>query len=410
MPDEEDQHQPAPDPAQDGGHPSGGQRDGGQQRSGGEQDRQQQDGTGRARRDRKRRRAIRAHAAQTGVAYSVAARQLAGFGVGPGETLASLGRTVYPVGLPGRWTVIARELRPAAVKLHDTRRAARLAGGRAVHLVERFPPGESHAGPCYAGDGLEDLLAMLYLVVVREAPGLVPAALDLAWTAELGEETAVDMECAEVDRAARLVLDDGIAGLWARVEDALRSGQANPSPAIRHDADRLSLVCRMFTMPVEGPDGEPYVLRAPWTGAAQILDALLVIADDGHAPGTRVRLTHPATPGPAAGTTTPAPPAPGTTTQARSQPREVTQVRQPAGKADQGRPEAREAAQDPPAAGAPLPGPPASGTIIGARWAAAGPPRGYEIRLDGDPATHTMRPEDLIVLPRQESTATALQV
>lgn len=301
---------------------------------------------GRSRRDRKRRRAIRAHAAQAGVAYSVAARQLAGAGVGPGETLASLGRTVYPTGVPGRWTIAARELRPADVKLRDARRAARLAGGRAAHLVERFPAGAGHAGPCYAGDGLEDLLAMLYLVVVREAPGLVPAALDLAWTAELGEETAVDIECAEVDRAARLVLDDGVAGLWGRVEGALRAGQDDADPAVRHDADRLSLVCRTFTMPVDGADGEPYVLRAPWDGAGQVLDALLVVADDGHAPGTRIRL---------------------------------------AGSA-------------------------AEGTIVGAAWGPAGPPLRYDIRLDADPAGRTVRPEDLVVLPGQESDAAALQV
>ncbi|MFF5228514.1 hypothetical protein [Dactylosporangium sp. NPDC000521] len=393
MPDEEDAHQPAPGSPEDTTAPD---RDAGHDGDAG----QQQGGSGRARRDRKRRRAIRAHAAQAGVAYSVAARQLAGAGVGPGETLASLGRTVYPVGLPGRWTVAARELRPTAVKLHDARRAARLAGGRAAHLVERFPPGESHAGPCYAGDGLEDLIAMLYLVVVREAPGLVPAALDLAWTAELGEETAVDIECAEVDRAARLVLDDGVAGLWGRVEDALRAGQDNPSPAVRHDADRLSLVCRMFTMPVEGADGEPYVLRAPWDGARQVLDALLVVADDGHAPGTRVRLAQAATTRPATGAATPGPPAAGAAAPGRAAAGGVTQRRPDAGAAD----------QEPQAAGAASSGPPAAGTIIGACWAAAGPPRGYEVRLDGDPATRTMRPEDLIVLPGQESTATALQV
>ena len=307
-----------------------------------------QDAPGGRRRDRKRRRAIRAHAAQAGVAYSVAARQLAGVGagVGPGEILASLGRTVYPVGVPGRWTIKARELRPAAVKLGDTRRAARLAGGRAAHLVGRFPAGDGPTGACYTGEGLEDLLAMLFLVVIREAPGLIPAALDLAWTAELGEETAVDMECAEVDRAARLVLDEGVAGLWGRVEDALRAGQDDGNPAVRHDADRLTLVCRAFTMPVEGADGEPYVLRAPWDGAGQVLDALLVVADDGHAPGTRIRLA----------------------------------------------------------------GSLSTGTIVGAAWGAVGPPRRYDVRLDTEHAARPMRPEDLVVLPGQESDAAALQV
>ncbi|MEV0128921.1 hypothetical protein AB0H83_10685 [Dactylosporangium sp. NPDC050688] len=341
---------PKPAMAQDGAAQDGAAQDGAAQdgaaQDGAAQDGAAQDGAGRGRRDRKRRRAIRAHAEQAGVAYSVAARQLAGAGVGPGEGLASLGRTVYPVDLPGRWSLGARERRPAGVKLGDARRAARLAGGRAAHLVERFPAGESSAGPCYAGQGLEDLLAMLYLVVVKEAPGLVPAALDLAWTAELGEETAVDIECAEVDRAARLVLDDGVAGLWGRVEDAVRAGQDDVSPAIRHDADRLTLVCRTFTMPVEGADGEPYVLRAPWQGAGQVLDALLVVAEDGHAPGTRVRL---------------------------------------AGSA-------------------------VAGTIVGVGWGAAGPPVRYEVQLDTEHAARTLRPEELVVLPGQESTATAERV
>jgi hypothetical protein len=295
----------------------------------------------RGRGDRKRRRAIRAHAAQAGVAYSVAARRLA---LGPGETLASLGRTVYPAGVPGRWTVEARERRPADVKLRDARQAARLAGGRAGHLMERFPAGEGPAGPCYAGEA--DLLAMLYLVVAREAPGLVPPPLDLAWTAELGEETAIDMECAELDRAARLVLADGAAGLWGRVEDGLRAGQGHADPALRHDADRLALVCRRYMTPVEGADGEPYVLRAPWDGTGQVLDALLVVADDGHAPGTRVRL---------AGT--------GTT-----------------------------------------------GTIVGAGWGASGPPRRYDILVDAEGTGRTVRPEELVVLPGQEADAAALHV
>ena len=264
-------------------------------------------------------RAIRAHAArEAGVAYSVAARQLAGVGPGRGESLASLGRTVYPVGVPGRWTIRDRERRPAHVKLGDTRRAARLAGGRAAHLVERFPAGEGHAGPCYAGDGLEDLLAMLYLVVVREAPGLVPAGLDLAWTAELGEETAVDMECADLDRAARLVLAGGVAGLWGRVEDALRGGQDDGSPAVRHDADRLTLVCRRFTMPVEGADGESVCAARPLGRRG---------SDPGRAAGRRRRRARAGHAGPAAGSL-------------------------------------------------------AQGTIIGAHWGPSGPPVRYDVRDD----------------------------
>src|SRR5258705_532202 len=158
--------------------------------------------------DRARRRAIRAHAAQAGVAYSVAARQLANAGIGPGESLASYGRTVYPVDVAGRWTLIGRELRAPAERLGDARLAARLPGGRARHLAERFPPGGGRAGDFYAGD-------------------------------------------------------------------------------------RLSVTWRSLMTPGEDAAGEPYVVRAPWHGVRQVLDALLVVAEDGHAPGTRIRLAQP---------------------------------------------------------------------------------------------------------------------
>ncbi|WP_432825354.1 hypothetical protein [Dactylosporangium sp. CA-092794] len=290
---------------------------------------------------------MRAHAAQTGLAYSAAARQLAAAGLGPGETLGNAGRTVYPVALShGRWTVIARELRPADAKLAGTREAARLPSGRAHHLTERFPPGETNGTIFYGGEFRTELLALVYLAVAHESPGLVPPPLDLAWTAELGEETAVDMACADADRAARALLADGAAARWHRIDSALTAAQHDPDPATRYAADLLTLAYRRLSTPVADPAGEPHVPTAPWPGVRQTLDALLVIADDGHAPGTRIRL-----PGQAP------------------------------------RPE---------------------GTLLGAHWPPTGSPTAYDIALDNDPTVHTVQPSEIVILPAQESDAPAL--
>ena len=189
-------------------------------------------------RSRARQRAIRARAAREGVPYSVAARQLA--------SPASQGRTIYPdTGDPHRDEVVAARARwTFQQRLADTRRAADLPYGRARHLADRFPPtrGEPGSGvrPLYAGTARADVLARLYEALADLAPPIG----DLAWEAELGEETAVDTVCAALDRAARRLID------------------ADPVPA-----DPLSLA-----------------------GARDTLDALLIVADDGHAPGTRVRL------------------------------------------------------------------------------------------------------------------------
>ncbi|MEV6924944.1 hypothetical protein AB0M46_10595 [Dactylosporangium sp. NPDC051485] len=298
-------------------------------------------------RDRARRRAVRAHAAETGVPYSIAARQLAAAGLAPGESLANAGRTVYPVALSrGRWTIVAREERPAEEKLATTRTAARLPAGRARHLADRFPPADAEGTPFYAGSLRAELLAMVYLAAAHEVPGLVPPPLDLAWTAELGEETALDTACADLDRAARLFLNDRPAERWHRIDAALAAAQHHPEPATRYAADLLTLAHRRLCTPTEDAAGEPQVPPAPWQGVGQTLDALLVVADDGHAPGTRIRL--------------------------------------------------------------PGKGPRREGTIQGAHWTASGSPIAYDITLDDDPAPRTVLPPDLVVLPAQESDAPAL--
>jgi hypothetical protein len=189
--------------------------------------------------DRARRRAIRALAAQMGVPYSVAARLIAD---------------------PHRALMFAhREQRPFHVRVRDTRDAAAPPLGRAAHLAARFPRLHTEAGRLYDGRDRQTVLAMLYAVVAYESPELMPAAEELAWVAELGEETAVDITCAGLDRAARLVFDDDEWRLWTRVE------------AISRD-----------------PGPRAVDLRSSLPGARQTFDAVLLAAHRLKVPGARV--------------------------------------------------------------------------------------------------------------------------
>jgi hypothetical protein len=249
--------------------------------------------------DRARKRAVRARAAKAGVPYSVAARQLTAVRSASGETLASQGRTVYPAGVDTyrQWLIDCRDRRSFDERLQDARRAAELPSGRAWHLSERFPPTRGEAGSgiglLYHGLRRQDGLALLYLVVAHESPGLVPAVGDLAWTAELGEETALDIACGDLDRAARRLLDQDRARLWPRIDAALDAGASDHRWQARDEVLRLRDVYRAMMTTQHGDDGEPLVTVAPLDGVRNILDAVLVVGDDGHAPGTRVRVLVP---------------------------------------------------------------------------------------------------------------------
>ena len=203
--------------------------------------------------DRARRRAIRALAAQMGVPYSVAARLIAD---------------------PHRALVFAhREQRPFHARVRDTRDAATPPLGRAAHLTARFPRLRTAVGRLYDGRDRGTVLAMLYAVVAHESPALLPAAEELEWVAELGEETAVDITCAGLDRAARLLLDGEQWGLWTRVEAALEAGDPRGEATI-------SLGRELRTVS----------LRGSLPGARQTLDAVLLAAHRLKAPGTAVCL------------------------------------------------------------------------------------------------------------------------
>jgi hypothetical protein len=117
-----------------------------------------------------------------------------------------------------------RERRGFALRQQDTRRAADLPLGRATHLAERFPPAD-HA-----------VLAMLYVLLEPCYPTLE----QLAWVAELGEETAVDFVCAGLDRAARHLLDHDPWQLCTRIEAALTAYETGADRAKRDVAKTLN--------------------------------------------------------------------------------------------------------------------------------------------------------------------------
>jgi hypothetical protein len=228
--------------------------------------------------DRARKRAIRALAAELGVAYSVAARLLAARTPAP----AGRPRAGFPIGDDEHraWMFAAREQRTFDSRVRDTRLAADLPLGRAAHLARRFPPLRATAGcgPLYSGEGRETTTAMLYAVLAHESPSLLPPAGELAWAAELGEEAAVDIACATLDRAARRLLDQDRWRLWVRVEAAVTAGEAAPERRVRDAAITLGRVLRSTS------------LRGSLDGVRHILDALLVEPYDCHPPGTRVRV------------------------------------------------------------------------------------------------------------------------
>ncbi|GIF22708.1 hypothetical protein BJ973_000932 [Actinoplanes tereljensis] len=228
--------------------------------------------------DRARKRAIRALAAELGVAYSVAARLLTAQTPAPAEPP----RPGFPIGGDEHraWMFAAREHRTFNARVRDTRLAAELPLGRAAHLATRFPPLRATAGigPLYHGEGRETALAMLYAVVAHESPHLLPPTDELTWAAELGEETAVDIACAAVDRAARRLLDLDRWQLWVRVEAALTAGEAERDRKVRDPAITLGRELRSTS------------LRSSLDGTRQILDALLVEPHHCHPPGERVRV------------------------------------------------------------------------------------------------------------------------
>jgi hypothetical protein len=224
--------------------------------------------------DRARRRAIRAHAARLGVPYSLAARLLAAQMARSGAGERDGGPDEHRA-----WLFAMRERRSFDLRVRDTRLAVDLPLGRAAHLAERFPAlRRPPAGPLYDGEARQAALGMLYAVLAYESPAILPTAEELAWVASLGEETAVDIVCARLDHAARLLLDDDRWHLYTRIEATLDACEAATNRQVRDAAITLG---RQF---------RTTILRRSLEGARHTLDALLAAAHDVHPPGTRVRV------------------------------------------------------------------------------------------------------------------------
>jgi len=281
---------------------------------------------------RARKRAIRARAAQAGVPYLIAARHLE-TGL---EAPASRGRTVYPACSDEhrRWLIALREQRSYDLRVRDTRRAIVLPLGRARHLVERFPslrgePGTG-VGRLYDGEARPVALGMLYAAALHERPDLAPTVDELAWLAELGEETAVDLACSKLDRAARDLLDQDRWSMWTRIDAALADAERDPDRQRRTVAQELTWGLRSLAT------------RSSMDGARHTLDALLVVAAGGHAPGTRARI----------------------------------RIRPYRGH---------------------------TATIVGARWDRMGPPTGYDVTPDGRSVVVSAPPGQLTLLEQRET-------
>jgi hypothetical protein len=189
--------------------------------------------------DRARRRAIRAHALALGVPYSVAARLLKA----QDDHRA--------------WLSAVRERRPFTLRQQDTRLAADLPLGRAAHLAERFPQSSQ------TETGTTSVLGMLYAVLLHESPTLVPSTEQLTWVADLGEETAVDFVCADLDRAARCLLDEDPWRLCNRIEATLAAALTGTDRAARDAAKVLS------------PEFRTMIPRRSFEATRHLLDELL---------------------------------------------------------------------------------------------------------------------------------------
>ena len=100
---------------------------------------------------------------------------------------------------------------------------------------------------------------MLYALLEH----LYPSAEQLAWVAELGEETAVDLVCADLDRAARQLLELDSWHLCHRIEATLAAYESG-SNSSRRDLARTLI-----------PEFRTMIPRRSFEQARNLLDELL---------------------------------------------------------------------------------------------------------------------------------------
>ncbi|MEV6967583.1 hypothetical protein AB0M47_21010 [Hamadaea sp. NPDC051192] len=245
--------------------------------------------------DKTRKTAARALAAQQGISYTAALRRMNGDPGRPASVPPPPGvdplREYYQQARVTIWT--------PEQHAHEARRATLVAGGRAWHLADRYPPlkPKSHYGFVFGGTGvMSNVLALelLYLVALHEQPDLWPDPKHLAWVAELADTDAVDAACAELDRAARLVVDGDHKRLHSeRIPAALEAGRQLPDRRRREEAARVASGYHQATKVPYGYNeaGFPQYAGVQIRAARQVLDATLTATSGGYAPGNRVEVS-----------------------------------------------------------------------------------------------------------------------
>lgn len=291
--------------------------------------------------DKARKRAARALAAQAGVSYTAARRRLT-------QTQQLPDRPVSvppPRGVDAlrEWYLDGRATWSPEQRAHEARRATRITTGRAWHLVDRYPSLRTahYHGYVFGSDQMGNVLAveLLYLVALHEQPDLRPDPKHLAWVAELADTEPVDAACAELDRAARLVVDGDYDRLYReRIPAALEAATQSRDGQRRAQAQRVAAGFHQATKVPYGHNkaGFKLVRGVPIPAARQVLDATLTATAGGFAPGVLVDVVG----GEHAGVTA---------------------------------------------------------TVVGAEWAASGPPTGYVI-YRGSPQPSPVVPAELVRL------------
>ncbi|RJQ70543.1 hypothetical protein D5S17_28865 [Pseudonocardiaceae bacterium YIM PH 21723] len=256
--------------------------------------------------DKARKQATRARAAAGGTSYTAAhftapnlqadAEQPAEWsGIDwyafPPKEPKEFGRRVMTEDQRYYWTVRRRWplVNPRFIGVHA--RMASKIDSRPRHLADWWLD-----GPTYGGWERRLALDLLYVVALHERPELLPDAELLAELVAAGEPMPVDAAFAELDRYARLLMENG---WWESTLRFVERARAILEPqAATHDDPRarefaaslLGQVDREFTpYDYDSEYGHPLIRGIGMSGALQTLDAMLCSSQGGFPPGTVVQ-------------------------------------------------------------------------------------------------------------------------
>lgn len=183
---------------------------------------------------------------------------------------------------------VRRQWAPWQVRQH-ARMAAELTGGRARHLADWYPEGWAP----YHGSTRDLALELLYVITLHDWPDLAPDPARLAALIAAGDPAPIDAAFAELDRHARLLIDDGLypstGELVGQATSILQQQAASPNWRERENAQRvLGQLGRAMTPYDHDDDGRPQVTGISMPGALATLDAMLCSSQGGFPPATVV--------------------------------------------------------------------------------------------------------------------------